>query len=213
MGILNIFSTTKNPLDTYKSELEKINSFKAEVEALTQEQIQSEIAKYKEELKELSDKAKIFKKLAEIRPRVFALTREAAKRSIGQFHYDVQVVGGIVLSEGRIAEMKTGEGKTLTATLPMALFALAGRGGHLVTVNDYLSRWHASLMGPIYHYLGLSVASIQHEQSFLYDPTYQPESGELAQLESETQGLVMDVKHMRAVPRQEAYAADITYGT
>ena len=213
MGILKIFSTTKNPVQTYKRELDEINSYKEGVTRLSQEQIQEEISKYRGELKGLSNKAKIFKKLAEIRPHVFALTREAAKRSIGQFHYDVQIIGGIVLSEGRIAEMKTGEGKTLTATLPFALYALAGRGTHLVTVNDYLSRWHASLMGPIYHYLGLSVASIQHEQSFLYDPTYQPESEEIAQLESETQGLVMDVKHMRPIPRKEAYAAEITYGT
>lgn len=213
MGILNIFSTTKNPLDTYKGELEKVNSFKEDISKLTQEQIRDEISKYKEELKGITDNAKIFKKLAEIRPRVFALTREAAKRSMGQFHYDVQIVGGIVLSEGRIAEMKTGEGKTLTATLPMALYALAGRGGHLVTVNDYLSRWHASLMGPVYRYLGLTVASIQHEQSFMYDPDYQPEQEEIDTLEGETQGLVMDVKHMRPVARREAYAADITYGT
>ena len=109
--------------------------------------------------------------------------------------------------------MKTGEGKTLTATLPIVLHALAGRGSHLVTVNDYLSRWHASLMAPIYHSLGLSTASIQHEQSFLYDPTYKPEQEEIDRLESETQGLVMDVKHMRPVARKEAYAADITYGT
>ncbi|HYV34017.1 MAG TPA: preprotein translocase subunit SecA, partial [Candidatus Limnocylindria bacterium] len=103
--------------------------------------------------------------------------------------------------------------KTLTATLPLALYALAGKGAHLVTVNDYLARWQASLMGPIYHYLGLSVASIQHEASFMYDPEYKPEQEEIDKLEGETQGLVLDVKHMKPVSRREAYAADITYGT
>lgn len=202
-----------NPVKTYAKELETINSFKDEVQKLTQEQIQEEIKKYKEELAGQTDNEKIFKRLREIRPRVFALTREAAKRSMGQFHYDVQLIGGVVLAEGNIAEMKTGEGKTITATLPLVLNALAGRGAHIVTVNDYLSRWHASLMGPIYHYLGLSVASIQHEQSFAFDTAYQPEQEEIDQLEGETQGLVMDVKHMRPITRREAYAADITYGT
>ena len=109
--------------------------------------------------------------------------------------------------------MKTGEGKTNTATLALVLYALAGKGAHLVTVNDYLARWQASLMGPIYHYLGLSVASIQHEASFLYDPEYKPEQEEIDKMEGETQGLVLDVKHMRPISRREAYAADITYGT
>jgi preprotein translocase subunit SecA len=109
--------------------------------------------------------------------------------------------------------MRTGEGKTLVATLPMYLNALAGRGVHLITVNDYLARWQASWMGQIYAYLGLSVASIQHEQAFLYDTGFQPEEEEIKQIESEVQGLVLDVKHMRPIPRRQAYAADITYGT
>lgn len=208
-----MFGGASSPLETYKKELDTVNGFKDEVAALSEGQIQKEIFGFKEQLKDLEEFDEVYKKLKEIRPRVFALTREAAKRSIGQFHYDVQVVGGFVLSEGKIAEMKTGEGKTLTATLPLVLYALAGKGAHLVTVNDYLARWQASLMGPIYKYLGLTVASIQHEASFLYDPSYAPEQEEIAQIESETQGLVLDVKHMRPVHRQEAYAADITYGT
>jgi preprotein translocase subunit SecA len=209
----NLFSVDKNPLDVYGKELSLINGYREEIAGLSDDQIREEIQTFKTELAELEDTAKIFKKMTEIRPRVFALTREVAKRTLNQPHYDVQIVGGIALSEGKIAEMKTGEGKTLTATLPIVLHALAGRGSHLVTVNDYLSRWHASLMAPIYHSLGLSTASIQHEQSFLYDPTYKPEQEEIDRLESETQGLVMDVKHMRPVARKEAYAADITYGT
>ncbi|HEX3095594.1 MAG TPA: preprotein translocase subunit SecA [Patescibacteria group bacterium] len=197
----------------YASEMAKINSFKDEVEALSDEAIREEIANFKKELSELNDTDKIFKKLTEIRPRVFALTREASKRSRGQFHFDVQVAGGIAMSEGRIAEMKTGEGKTLTATLSLVLFALAGRGAHLVTVNDYLARWQASDMGRMFSFLGLSVASIQHEASFIYDTSFQPEQEEIDSIEGGTQGLVLDVKHMRPVSRQEAYRADITYGT
>ncbi len=208
-----LFSLEKNPLDIYGKELAQINGYTEETQAFSDEQIKLEVSGFKEQLLALENTDKIFKKLIEIRPRVFALTREAAKRAIGQFHYDVQIIGGIVLSEGKIAEMKTGEGKTLTATLPLVLFALAGKGSHIVTVNDYLSRWQASLMGPIFHGLGLSVASIQHEASFIYDPTYKPEQEEIDRLESETRGLVMDVKHMRPVTRKEAYDADITYGT
>jgi preprotein translocase subunit SecA len=208
-----LFSFEADPLKTYGKELTQVNAQKDEVAELTQEQMQTEIQQFREELKKAETNEQIFRKLLEIRPRVFALTREAASRTIGQFHYDVQIVGGAVLSEGKIAEMRTGEGKTLTATLPLVLFALAGKGAHLVTVNDYLARWQASLMGPIFHYLGLSVASIQHEASFRYDPTYQPEAEEIERLQQETEGLVMDVKHMRPVTRREAYGADITYGT
>ncbi len=207
------FSGDKNPLDRFAKELLEVNGYGQEIEKLSQERIREEIGKFKDEIKKLETEKEIFEELRKIAPRVFALTREAAKRSIGQFHYDVQVAGGFVLAVGKIAEMKTGEGKTLTATLPLALFALAGKGAHLVTVNDYLARWQASLMGPVYHYLGLSVASIQHEQSFFYDPNYKPEQEEIDRLEGETQGLVMDVKHMRPITRREAYAADITYGT
>lgn len=196
----------------YAKEVEKINSFKEEIANLTEEQIKTEIASFKKDLQEFSGDM-LFKKLVEIRPRVFALTREAAKRAIGQFHYDVQLMGGIALTEHKIAEMKTGEGKTLTGTLPQVLFALSGKGSHLVTVNDYLSRWQASLMGPVFHYLGLSIASIQHEASFLYDPTYQPEQEEIEKIEGEVEGLVLDVKHMRPISRKEAYLADVTYGT
>lgn len=213
MGLFgDLFSFEFKPEKAYRKELDVINGYKEAIAALSDEQIREEVAKFKVDLAGLEDK-ELFAKLEEIRPRVFALTREAAKRSIGQFHYDVQVMGGIALAEGKIPEMKTGEGKTITATLPLVLFALAGKGAHIVTVNDYLSRWHASQMGPIYHFLGLSVAAIQHEASFLYDPTYQPEAEEVAALEGAVEGLVLDVKHMRSVPRREAYAADITYGT
>lgn len=212
---MSIFSRffSNDPLKTYASEIAKINGFKDEIAALSDDQIREEISKLKTDFEAIKEESKVFKKLAEIRPRVFALTREASKRSRGQFHYDVQIAGGIAMSEANIAEMKTGEGKTLTATLPLVLFSLAGRGAHLVTVNDYLARWQASDMGRLFSFLGLSVASIQHEASFMYDQTFQPEQEEIDEIEGGTQGLVLDVKHMRPISRQEAYRADITYGT
>lgn len=208
----NLFSFDFNPEKAYAKELALINSLVPEIEKMSGEQMKAEMQGYRDELRGL-DNEKQFKKLEQLRPRVFALTREAMRRSVGKFHYDVQILGGIALSEGKIAELKTGEGKTYVAVLALSLFALAGKGAHLVTVNDYLSRWHASLVGPIFHYLGFSVGSIQHEASFVYDPSYQPEEGDVEKMESEVEGLVLDVKHMRPVGRKDAYAADITYGT
>lgn len=137
--------------------------------------------------------------LWEILPEAFALVREASKRTIGLRHYDVQLLGGIVLHRGAIAEMKTGEGKTLVATAPLYLNALTGRGCHLVTVNDYLARRDVQWMGPIYHLLGVSVASIVHEASYLYDPSYVTRDYRFLSL--------------RPIERKDAYLADITYGT
>jgi preprotein translocase subunit SecA len=133
----------------------------------------------------------------------FALVREASKRTLGQRHHDVQLIGGAVLFSGKIAEMKTGEGKTLVATLPLALNALEGRGGHLVTPNDYLSRMGAGWMGPIYTLLGLRVGVITHEFAGIYDPTY----------DDPIRHGDERLNHFRPVSRREAYLADITYGT
>ena len=137
--------------------------------------------------------------LQELLPEAFAAVREASRRTIGLRHFDVQMIGGAVLHEGKIAEMKTGEGKTLVATLALYLNALTGRGVHLITVNDYLARRDVQWMGPIFHKLGLRTASIVHETSFLFDPTY----------------LTKDYRflNLRPITRQEAYLADITYGT
>jgi preprotein translocase subunit SecA len=158
----NLFKE-KSALSRYGSELEMANSYTEEVKKLSQSEIQEEIKSYKTKASEIKDLKELFSYLKEIAPRVFAVTREATDRTTGKPHYDVQMVGGFALAEGKIAEMKTGEGKTQTAILALALYSLAGRGAHLVTVNDYLARWQASLMGPIFNYLGLSVASIQHE--------------------------------------------------
>lgn len=142
-------------------------------------------------------------KFETILPEAFAVVREAAKRVLKQRHFDVQLMGGIVLHQGRIAEMKTGEGKTLVATLAMYLNALEGKGAHLVTVNDYLARRDANWMGPIYHFLGLSIGCVQHDKSFLFDPAVLPDENEVT----------VEMENLREVSRKEAYAADITYGT
>ncbi|HET7829492.1 MAG TPA: preprotein translocase subunit SecA, partial [Candidatus Limnocylindrales bacterium] len=137
--------------------------------------------------------------LDEVLPEVFAASREASKRALGMRHFDVQLVGGIVLHQGKIAEMKTGEGKTLVPTLALTLNGLSGRGAHLVTVNDYLARRDAQWMGPVYHFLGLSVGVIAHDTSYLFEPGFPTTDERLINL--------------RPVSRREAYAADITYGT
>ncbi|MEM7378259.1 MAG: preprotein translocase subunit SecA, partial [Pseudomonadota bacterium] len=136
----------------------------------------------------------------------FALVREAGKRALGMRHFDVQLIGGMVLNQSRIAEMRTGEGKTLVATLPIYLNALAGEGAHLVTVNDYLARRDAAWMGRLYHFLGMSTGVINgsgglgpDSASYLFDPAWSGEEG--------------GYLHLRPVTRREAYAADITYGT
>ncbi|HSB68963.1 MAG TPA: preprotein translocase subunit SecA, partial [Candidatus Methylomirabilis sp.] len=137
--------------------------------------------------------------LDEILPEAFAVCREAGRRVLNMRHFDVQLIGGMVLHEGKIAEMATGEGKTLVATLPVYLNALAGKGVHVITVNDYLAKRDTQWMGPIYHALGLSVGVLQHEASFLFDPTVRSADPRMANL--------------RPCTRQEAYRADVTYGT
>jgi len=158
------------------------------------EQLKTQVDEIEKQLRQAESEA-----LEEILPEAFAAVREASKRTIGLRHFDVQMIGGVVLHQGKIAEMKTGEGKTLVATLPFYLNALTGRGVHLVTVNDYLARRDVQWMGPIYHLLGLSVASIVHEMSYLFDPTH----------------ITKDYRYLnlRPISRKEAYLADITYGT
>ena len=154
----------------------------------------------------LADKTQDFKKRLEagetldgILPEAFAVCREMSRRKLNMRHFDVQLIGGMILHRGRIAEMKTGEGKTLVATLPVYLNALEGKGVHLVTVNDYLAKRDAQWMAQLYHALGLSTGVIQHDASFIYDPTYEASDKRL--------------QHLRPCTRPEAYRADITYGT
>lgn len=175
----------------------KINALEQTMEQCTIEQLAAYTPKFKERLENGET-------LDDLLPEAFAVVRETSKRLIGQRHYDVQLIGGITLHSGRIAEMKTGEGKTLVATLPLYLNALSGKGVHLVTVNDYLVRVGAGWMAPIFHTLGLQVAVIAHSFSAIFDPDYiDPNAA------TDDRRLI----HWRPVTRQQAYAADITYAT
>ncbi|MGB3331090.1 MAG: accessory Sec system translocase SecA2, partial [Thermomicrobiales bacterium] len=143
--------------------IDDINALESEFESYSDEDLRGVVA-------ELRERHANGESLDDLLPESFAATREAAKRTRGQRHFDVQLIGGVVLHEGKIAEMKTGEGKTITASLAFALNALSGKGAHLVTVNDYLARRDMQEMGDIYHALGFSIGLLQHDASFIYDP-------------------------------------------
>jgi preprotein translocase subunit SecA len=201
-----MFKWLSNLIDSNEKELKRlqplvsqINSLEPEFEKLTDAELRAKTDEFKARLADGES-------LDEILPEAYAAVREAAKRTIRQRHFDVQLMGGIILHQGKIAEMKTGEGKTLVATLPLYLNALTGQGSHLVTVNDYLAKRDCHWMGPVYHALGISVACINAQQtvgqaapSYMYDPSY----------ESEDQKW----NFLRPVTRRQAYEADITYGT
>jgi len=181
-----------------QEEVKRINELEPAFEALSDAELQAKTGELRERLKDGET-------LDDVLVEAFAAVREAAKRTIGLRHYDVQLIGAIILHQGKIAEMKTGEGKTLAATAPLYLNALTGKGVHLVTPNDYLSKVGVQWMGPIYHALGLSVGVIQSSAadpdkgSFLYDPDYPSEDDRFLGLQP--------------VSRREAYLADVTYGT
>lgn len=185
-------------LNQHRAVVERINALAPQTEALSDESLKAKTAEFK---KRLADG----ESLDDLLPEAFAVVREASSRTTGLRHYEVQLIGGMVLHHGQIAEMRTGEGKTLVATLPLYLNALTGRGVHLVTPNDYLSKIGVQLMGPIYDFLGMTTGVIQNMganpqlSSFLYDPEYHSEDDRY--------------EHLRPVSRTEAYAADITYGT
>ncbi len=182
----------------YQKRVEKINALEPQFRALSDEALRQK----KEEFQARLARGET---LDDLLPEAFAAVREAGRRTIGLRHYDVQLIGGMILHEGKVAEMRTGEGKTLVATLPLYLNALTGRGVHLVTPNDYLAKFGAQWMGPIYHALGVSVSVIQSgkgrpdEASFLYDPDYVSDDDRY--------------RALRPITRREAYQADITYGT
>ncbi len=207
--------------------VEEINSLEPEFEALSDEAIRERMVALRAEVmteaapsepsgdeldNESSERRRELRKarekddfkhlqgvLDDVLPEVFAAAREISRRKLGMRHFDVQLIGGIVLHQGKIAEMKTGEGKTLVAPLAAALNAMSGRGVHVVTVNDYLAKRDPQWMGPIFHGLGLSVGIIQHETAFIFDPDHRGTDERLINL--------------RPVQRAEAYAADVTYGT
>ncbi|MBL7150201.1 MAG: preprotein translocase subunit SecA, partial [Candidatus Pacebacteria bacterium] len=189
--------------------VEKINKLEPEFENFSNEKLKEKTLEFKERLKAGSREGC----LDDILPEAFALVREGSKRTLGQRHFDVQLIGGIVLHQGKIAEMKTGEGKTLAATLPVYLNGLEEKGVHIVTVNDYLARRDTVWMGQIYHALGLSVGCLNHEQSFLYDPDYKKLPEEKEKMRDELGGFYVVEDFLRPCSRKEAYFADITYGT
>ncbi|HTK33047.1 MAG TPA: preprotein translocase subunit SecA [Candidatus Paceibacterota bacterium] len=189
----------------------QINALEPAIQKLSDIELKEKSAGFRKRLQETKTREEEAKILDEILPEAFALVREAGRRTLGQRHFDVQLIGGMVLNSGGIAEMRTGEGKTLVATLSAYLNALSGKGVHVVTVNDYLSRRDAAWMGQIYDALGLSVAVINHDSSFMYDPAHRTKEED--KTEDELGSFKIVHEFLRPVTRREAYAADITYGT
>ena len=201
----NLFGDpNKRYLNKIQIIVDEINKLEPEFERFSNEELKNKTSELKERLKKGDS-------LDQILPEAFAMTREASKRTLKQRHFDVQLMGGIVLHQGKIAEMKTGEGKTLAATLPLYLNALTGDGVHLVTVNDYLARRDTVWMGQIYNLLGLSVGCINHEASYIYDPEYS--NLEKDKTRDELGGFKVVEDYLRPVSRKEAYLADVLYGT
>ncbi len=182
--------------------VDKINALEEGVKALANDAFSSKTAAFKKRL--AKDET-----LEALLPEAFALVREASRRTLGERHFDVQLLGGAILHQGNIAEMRTGEGKTLVATLPAYLNALEGKGVHIVTVNDYLSRRDAVWMGQIYQLLGLTVGCVNHDASYRYDPLHK----ELDEKRDELGSFKVVHEFLRPCTRREAYEADITYGT
>ncbi len=191
-----LFGSNEREIDKLRPRLPEIAAFESVLQALSDEALAAKTVEFRERLKQGVT-------LDELLPEAFAVVREAAKRVIGERHYDVQMIGGMVLHSGKIAEMKTGEGKTLTSTLPIYLNALSGKGVHVVTVNDYLAKRDASWMGQVYHFLGLSTGCILGQgASYRYVPKV-----------ADTDAVTVEMENLEPVSRREAYASDITYGT
>jgi preprotein translocase subunit SecA len=188
------------------SMVERINGLESKFEAFSDGQLKEKTEEFKQRLKKGES-------LDNLLVEAFALVREAAKRTLNQRHFNVQLMGGIVLHQGKIAEMKTGEGKTLAATLPTYLNALEDKGVHIVTVNDYLARRDTVWMGQIYDFLGLSVGCLNHEQAFLYNPAYRKPDEEKDKIRDELGGFKVVEDFLEPCSRKQAYLADVTYGT
>lgn len=206
MGILDKFfgSFNTREVNRFQAKVDQINALESDVIKLTDKALREKTKYFRNEL----DSGK---SLDDILPEAFAVVREAARRSVGMRPFDVQLIGGMVLHEGKIAEMKTGEGKTLVATLPMYLNALEGKGAHLVTVNDYLAKRDGEWMGKIYHALGMTTGIIQNQGvSYILDPGYKPEE---SKEEDDKNPALVQMENLRPCSRKEAYECDITYGT
>ena len=192
LGSLIGRDSNEREIKQLRSTVAKINDLEPQLEQLSDDALRVKTDEFRGRLS-------TGESLDSLLPEAFAVVREASKRTLGQRHFDVQLMGGIVLHQGKIAEMLTGEGKTLVATLPLYLNSLMGRGCHLITVNDYLAKRDPHWMGPIYHALGVSVGCIQHDAAFVYDPNHEAEDAKW--------------KFLRPVRRREAYETDVTYGT
>src|SRR5258708_4765128 len=188
------FNSNEKEITKLKPIIAEINSFEESLQKLKDADFPKKTQEFKERITNSEN-------LDLLLPEAFALVREAARRSIGQRHYDVQLMSSITLAQGKIVEQRTGEGKTLSAVPSLYLHSLTGRGVHLVTVNDYLARRDAGWMGSVFHFLGVSVSAIISEQSFLYDPEY-----------SNNEAADFRLIHLRPISRQEAYKADVVYG-
>ena len=195
LGILSKFLDSNNrEIVRLQPIVDEINGFEEKAKKLKEKDFAAATDDFRARIKDGEP-------LEMILPEAFALTREAARRTVGMRHFDVQLLAAISLAEGKIAEQKTGEGKTLSAIPALYLHSLTGRGVHLVTVNDYLARRDAGWMAPIFHLLGVSVASIISEQSFVYDPEHNDRTVNDPRL-----------AHLRPITRHEAYEANVIYG-
>lgn len=194
-----IFGSNEREINKFKPIVEKINSFEPAILKLSDEELKGKTSEFRERLNPPAGGGET---LDDLLPEAFAVVREAAKRVIGERHFDVQLIGGIVLHRGKIAEMKTGEGKTLTSTLPIYLNALTGKGVHVVTVNDYLAKRDCNWMGSIFHSLGISTACIIHDTSYRYEPKI-----------VDANEANVEMENLIEISRREAYDSDITYGT
>ncbi|MEN8252291.1 MAG: preprotein translocase subunit SecA, partial [Patescibacteria group bacterium] len=190
-----LFGSNEKQISKLQSTVDAINALEDEMKKLSDDGI-------KEKTKEFQKRIKDGETVDDLLVEAFALTREAARRTLGERAHDVQLIGGIVLHKGKIAEMKTGEGKTLASVLSAYLNALTGKGVHVVTVNDYLAKRDCNWMGVVYEKLGLQTACITHEGGFLYEANTVDDNE-----------VDIELENLNAVEKKEAYEADITYGT
>lgn len=198
-----LFDQDSKTLEKFRAIVTEINSLEPDMQALSDTELTAKTPELKQKIQKLLKDGKTEQQaLDAVLPEAFAVVREAAKRALNMRHYDVQLIAGLAFHNGMIGEQKTGEGKTLSGTTALYLNSLLGRGAHLVTVNDYLSQVGAGWMGPLYHLLGVSVSVIVHDQALQYDPDFRSAEKGDDRLE-----------HFRKISRQEAYNADITYGT
>ncbi len=190
-----IFGSNEKELKKLQPIVNKINSWENKISKLSDNELKGKTVEFKNRLKKNET-------LDDILPEAFAVVRETAKRVLGERHYDVQLLGGVVLHQGKIAEMKTGEGKTLTSTLPIYLNTLEGQGVHVVTVNDYLAKRDCNWMGSVFDFLGVTSGCIMHDVSYTYEPT-----------NVDDDEVSVEMENLKKVSRKDAYNADITYGT